>query len=73
MAVNGEAKDAERFYNGLPADAALDDKRPFSVFSLNNNRTQDLHGSSLFECCADDFEAFSPKNVKIIDSDTLRN
>lgn len=73
MAANDVVDNAQRFRNGLPAEATLDDKLAFATHCLQNYHVQQWSGDSLSEYFADDFGGFTKEDFKSIDSDTRRN
>lgn len=73
MAGSDDVNNVHLFRYGLPAEATLNDKQTFATHCRQNCRVQEWSGGSLSEYFADDYNEFTPDDVKAIYSNTCKN
>lgn len=73
MVVAGDVDSNQRFRDGLPPEAALDDKMTSTTHSLQIYRTQEWSGDSPSDCLADDAQKFTLDDLKSMNSNTSQN
>lgn len=73
MAAKEGSSDAQRFRNGLPADATLEDKKAFAIHCAKDYDKQNWHGDSLSKYFADVFGGISIKDFAALGSDTRQH